>query len=154
MADTRPFDKAATDFAKRLAKALNEAREVPEPDNLPAVLADPEPMIDYLRHEARTSTTMAYAVAIIEQAISELAEYKQQTAETLAFNRDKAARREAELDRLSTRCRFFEQALARMLDGRGLNADEQAHARRLLADGRSRQDYPEHPNVHVPGEVA
>ncbi len=141
-------------FAQRFAEGLMQARV---PEGFGTDHDDPAGMLDHLRYVAKADPLLMHAVAFVEQAQTELADYKKSTAETLELNRKTGDRLRSDLDRLSTRCRFFEGACRLLLDGRRLTDSETAHARRLLADansphsGRSRQDQPEHPNVYVPG---
>ncbi len=92
---------------------------------------DPDAMLAYLRHQAVTDPVMSHAVRFIDQARTELAEYKASTAETLALNRKIGDRLRSELDRTSTRARVFEDVSRRVLDGRPLTAAEEAFARRM-----------------------
>lgn len=140
-------------FAQRFAEGLMNARV---PEGFGADHDDPAGMLDYLRHAAKTDPLLMHAVAFVEQVQAELADYKASTAETLELNRKISDRLRSDLARMSTRCRFFEDATKRMLDGT-LTESEERFARQLLADAntphsaRSRQDQAEHPNVYVPG---
>lgn len=117
-------------FAQSFAEAYMEARV---PDGFGADHDDPDGMLTYLRQQAATDPLMAHAVAFIDQARTELAEYRASTAETLELNRKIGDRLRAEEARLSTRCRFFEDVTRRILDGRTLTEAEEQFARQMLA---------------------
>lgn len=128
-ASAERLTEVRAEFAQRFAEGYLQTRV---PAGFGSDHDNPDGMLDYLRWAAKTDPLLMHAVAFVEQAQAELADYKKSTAETLELNRKTGDRLRSDLDRMSTRCRFFEDATTRMLDGRGLADSEEAHARRLL----------------------